>query len=255
MKSEEQERGSARLIDMRSTSLVIAFVVLLAGCDAENVAVDDRGCASGGGTAVIEWVDAVKLEGVTYGTDQVYGRRLTRKDVGEVFAKTRCKLAEKVTDPEYDLRDGDATFLTPRTALYEVEGYDPTFRLAARRRGDWVTYQAEWVPDAQTGQDLLDILGRVAYISVNSPKDGRTEVAAIRNDDEVARLVSLILRAPVDQALTPAGYEYDQQLFVAFHLKDGTVTSHALFPESGLLWRGIQVPEAFIRAIDRADAS
>ena len=104
---------------------------------------------------MIEWVDAVKLGEVTDGTDSVYGRPLIQKDIGDVFAKTRCKLAEKVTDPEYDLRDGDATFLKPGTALYEVEGYDPTFRLAARRRGDWVIYQAERVPDAQTGQDLL----------------------------------------------------------------------------------------------------
>lgn len=236
---------------MRSTILAVALVFLISGCGGEDVTIDAAGCASGGGNAVIEWVDAVRLGGVTYGTDAVYGRPLIRKDVGGVFAKTRCKLADKVTDPAYKLRDGDATFLKPKTALYEVNGYDPAFRLAARRRGDWVIYEAQRSPEAQTGEDLMDLEGKVDFISIESP-DGPTEMGAIRNDEEVARLIGMLSSAPVDQNLTPAEDEYEQALSIAFHLQDGTITSRDLYRGSGLLAQGIQVPASFIQAIERA---
>ena len=71
---EEPEGGGARLMDMRSMILALALAFLISNCGGENVVIDAAGCASGGGAAVIEWVDAVKLGGVTYGTDAVYGR-------------------------------------------------------------------------------------------------------------------------------------------------------------------------------------
>ena len=228
-------------------------LVVAAGCaPRDEVVVTEDGCPSGGGMASISWIDMVKFEGTTYSTDSVYGRRISQEGVGEQFARTRCKLADEVTDPGYESHDGDATFLEPGTPVHEVNGYDPTFRLAARRDGKWTIYEAREVDGATMGRDLLDIEGKVTHISVNSPKDGTTEIGAVRDEEAVAELVEMVLDAPVDEGLEPDGEEYDDQVIFAFHLEDGTVTSRALYPKSRLVSSGIVVPQAFVEAIEKA---
>lgn len=54
----------------------------------------------------------------------------------------------------------------PGTELREVEGYRSSFRLAAREDGAWQVYEADVVPDAETGADLLDLEGKVEQISL-----------------------------------------------------------------------------------------
>ncbi len=239
----------------RRAPVVAVLVALLAACGPEAptagpTAVSD--CPSGGGTAVIEWIDFVKFADITYTTDSVYGAQPSGEDVGRVFAETRCKLADVVSDPGYESRNGDAAFLQPGTPLHVLEGYEPWFRLVARRDGRWTIYEAQTVPGADRGSDLLDIEEKVAYIGVNSIKDGRTEIAAIRDRDEVKRLVEMVLEAPVDQGRRPPDYEDRERRFVAFQLSDGTATARALFPTTGLLWRGIIVPREFVDAIEAA---
>jgi hypothetical protein len=238
-----------------STLLLIA---LLSACgDGSRIGGNPAGapppaaCPSGGGSAVIDWVDFVKLEGTSYSSDHAYGE-VTQEDLGEVLARTRCKLADVVTDPRYRSQDGDAGYLEPGTEIRELVGYDPGFRVSARRDGEWVIYEADESPDASVGRDLLDIEGRVEYISVNSAKDGTTQLGTIRDPEEVTDLVGMVSIAPVDQGRRPQDDEFDEQLFVEFHLHDGTSTSRAFFPVSRLLWRGIVVPQAFVEAVDAA---
>ncbi|HEX2296396.1 MAG TPA: hypothetical protein VHN37_13950, partial [Actinomycetota bacterium] len=69
---------------------------------------------------------------------------------------------------------------------------------------------------------------------------------------EITDLVDMVASAPVDQSRQPQDDEFDEQLFVEFHLDDGTSTSRAFFPVSSLLWRGIVVPQAFVEAVEAA---
>jgi hypothetical protein len=234
---------------------LLATCILLSACTADSpVSVGPDGCAKGGGNASISWVNVVKLEGITYSSDLARGS-FDKEDLGSRFGETRCKLADAVTDPHYDIRDGDASFLAPETAVYEVDGYEPSFRLAARLDGRWVLYEADRVPGAELGRDLLDMEGKVAYISINSPKDGKTELAVIRGDDRVDQLVRMLMEAPVDQDRNPEEEEYDDQIFLEIHLRDGTSSSLNLYPESKLTSRGIIVPDPFIVAVEEAIAS
>lgn len=235
---------------------LVATCLFLSACTGDRaVSIGPDGCAKGGGSAVIEWVNVIKLEGITYSADFGAQGSLDKDDLGSKFGKTRCKLADVVTDPDYDIRDGDATFLAPGTVVYEVKAYEPWFRLAARLDGRLILYEADRVPGAELGRDLLDIGGKVAYISINSPQDGTTELAAIRGEDQVGRLVQMLLEAPVDQDRNPSEEEYDDQVFLEMHLNDRTSSSFNLYPESNLLSRGIIVPDAFIVAIREAMTS
>lgn len=209
-------------------------------------------CPTGGGSAVIDWVDFFVIGDIHYNSQNAYDYEIAKQDVGRVVAETRCRMSENVSDPDYLPQDGDAGYLAPGTEIHELEGYDPSFRVVVKTDGEWRIYESDTAPGAESGRDLLDLEGKVRYIGVNSVRDGRTELAAIREPAEVERLVEMVLSAPVDQDLNPKNGEYDEQVFVAFHFEDGSATSRAFYPTSRLLSRGIVVPQEFADAIVEA---
>ena len=206
----------------------------------------------------IDWIDLVQFNGIQYiavggymgsyfeGAD---AHNLVDADLGPEFAKVEYKYDEPHVFSHECCRDGDAAYLDAGTPVYIVKGYNPEFRLAAYRDDRLVLFEADTNPEAQTGADLLDIGGKVQYIGVNSAQDGVTELAAITDPEQVAVLVELVLGAPVDQThLTQVSIQY----FIAFHLRDGTITTRAYSPDSGELFRGIMLPEAFGTAVEQA---
>jgi hypothetical protein len=209
-------------------------------------------CPTGGGSAVIDWVDFVVIGEVHYNSQDAYGYELTKADLGPEITRTRCMMSDRVSDPEYQIQDGDAGYLPPGTPIYELKGYDPSFRVVARSDGELRIYESDSDPDAAHGSDIMDLAGKVDYIGVNSVRDGRTELAAIRDPEEVRSLVEMVLGSPVDQDRFPADNEMDDQVFVAFHLDDGSITARAFYPTSRILARGIIVPQEFSDAIVEA---
>lgn len=246
---------------MRTSAVALAMTILISGCGDPERATDAGGgggrgspseeCASGGGSAEIDWVDFIRLDGVTYDSNY-YEQGLRREDIGEPVAEVRCKIADNVTDPEYQIRDGDAAFLEPGTPIYEVRGYPSWFRLAAEQDGEWVLYEPDTVPDAETGADLLALEGRIDYIGINSSYNGTRELARIEDPQEVERLVGLVLAAPVDQDRQYSDADLEDQVFIEFGFDDGTRTIRAFGPHSGQLSRGILTPEAFGEAVEEA---
>lgn len=223
-----------------SVLAAIAVLLALGGCGQGA-----GGTAAGGG--IIDWTSFVRLGGITY-LEHSYayngsvGRPLTDQDLGAAFGTVAFTLAGNVTDPAYRAQDGDAAFLPAGTPLYVVRGYRPEFRLAAYRRGRLTLFEADANPAARTAGGLLDIGGQVAAIGVNSEQDGSMRLAIITNPAEVARLVDLILRAPIGQA---TGQRSGPRYFLAFHLRDGTATVRPFLVDSGELWRGIALPPEF----------
>lgn len=208
------------------------------------------GITSGFGTQVVDWVDFVKLGGITYlAADERRSRALEEADLGSVYATTRHMLSGNVNDPGYRSQDGDAAFLADGTTIYEVKGYAPTFRLAAHRDGRIVLYEADTNPHAKTGADLLDIGGKVRSISVLSDQDGVTPLGEISDAGKVASLTAMVLSAPVNQSQQSTdGPRY----FIAFNLLDGTRVTRAYWPGTGELSRGILLPPAFAGAVASA---
>jgi hypothetical protein len=194
------------------------------------------------------------LGGITYIADNpAPGRSIRGSDLGEPYGEVTCELSGNVTAPGYELRNGDSAYLRPGTTIRRVRGYTPEFRVAARYRGKLTLYEADTNPDATIGSHLLDIRGKVDYVGINSVKDGTTEIASIERRTEVSRLVHLVLEAPVDQDhATYSDADYEDQVFISFHLDDGTAVTRALYPHSGELARGILVPDEFTNAVERA---
>jgi hypothetical protein len=208
----------------RLVVLTVAVVLLASGC---SVARDLSATHCPSGRKLLpegaaDYFDFVQVGGITYhaGTRPVSGRTLRDGDLGARVALVRCKLAEHmVEDPGQRYLDGDAAYLDKGTALYAVKGYRPSFRLAARRDGELVLFEAVENPRARTWGDLLDLEGKVGWIGIN---DGSNRpLAALRDRRQVARLVELLLGSPIGKPTACA----DDGVFLAFHLDDATVTT------------------------------
>ena len=136
----------------------------------------------------------------------------------------------------YRYQDGDATYMNPGTPVYAVKGYAPEFRLATLEEDRVTLFDADTNPLAKTGEDLLDIRGKVAAVDVLSEEDARTVFGTIDEESQVKRFVEMVLQSPVDQAHRDhEGPRY----FLGFRLADGTSVVRSFWLESGELSRGI----------------
>jgi hypothetical protein len=203
-------------------------------------------------STIVDWADVIKFEGITYlVSDSDVGRPLKEEDLGPKFAEVRFRLQDNVNDPGYKTKNGDAGYLEPGTPVYEVKGYEPSFRLAAYDGKTLKLYEVTSNPKAEEVSDYLDIEGKVRYIGVNSDFDGTTELAAIRDREEVRSLVSMVMEAPLE--VEPGSFDDNGKVyFLAFYLEDGTATLQAYYADLNAMYLGITLPEKFRQTIERS---
>ncbi len=128
--------------------LVVALLLasLLAGCSLTSPLTTTN--------VIIDWVDFVQFNGVTYLRSIENGAPLQEADIGAQYATVRFKLSGNVDDPSYHPKDGDAAFLEPGTIMYEVHGYSPTVRLATHVDGQIALYEAKAKHSDASGGEL-----------------------------------------------------------------------------------------------------
>jgi hypothetical protein len=218
--------------------LVIAVCLLFAACD---------GARGRPGPAACDYLDFIRLGGVMYEVaDHGVGRAIGQRDLGPVFARITGNPPTSGDCRSYRPRDGDAAFLASGSSVYRVMGYRPSFRLAARHHGRLRLYEAQEAASARVGADLLDLAGKVRYLSVNSD---RVELARIKERDQVAELVRLVLAAPVGPSRVRAENRY---CAVVFNMVDRTAVRRIFFPETGELLPGVFAPHEFSEAVASA---
>jgi hypothetical protein len=239
---------------VRRSVLVVAMVALLAGGCAlvtSPTVSGGPGCRKLVRQGAADYVNFVKLNGITYTADRpVVGRTLREGDLGPVHARVRCSLRDKLDPTRRGPQDGDAAYLEAGSPLYQVRGYRPTFRLAARQDGRLVVFEADTNPGARVGRDLLDLDDKVHRISVNSHADATTELGAITDPKQVAGMVRMLLAGPVDQRIEPTSEQ--TVWWLAFHLRDGTATVRAYDSAARHVQRGILVPRRFGQLVQAA---
>ena len=205
---------------------------------------------------VIMWVHSLRFAGITYtarwtasgpGTISILSG-LTQEGLGPELYRVAFR-GDGYVGLNYHYEDGDSTYLNPGTPVYEVKGYSTEFRLAALRDSEVILFEADTNSAAKTGQDLLDIRGKVTAIDILSTKDGRAVLATIDEDRSVERFVESVLESPVDQDRQDReGPRY----ILNFRLADGTSAVRSLWLESGELSRGIMTDPTVATLVRRA---
>ena len=214
---------------------------------------------------IADWLHSIQFGGITYLAKGSLGepiitegeRALTIEDLGsEIY-----RVAFRIEGYSGSHQDGDATYLNPGTPIYAVKGYSPEFRLAALEDGTPRLFEADTHPEAESGEALLDIRGKVTSIDVlsttNSIKVLGTKVengedvvlGKIEEERAVKRFVELVLESPIDQGRRDhEGPRY----FLYFRLADGTSVVRAFWLESGEISRGIMTDPAAALSVWRA---
>ncbi|MFB7142696.1 hypothetical protein ACFCYN_24170 [Gottfriedia sp. NPDC056225] len=87
--------------------------LLLVGCNSTQ----------SGNDSIIDWVDFVKFNGVEY-----YGINsgiLSNENlIGDKLGEVKFRVADHITNPSYQIKDGDAAFHEKGTAIYSIKGYN-----------------------------------------------------------------------------------------------------------------------------------
>jgi hypothetical protein len=231
----------------RVLALAMGAVLLLGGCSVASEVTAERCPASRRLTpGNADRIDFVHVDAVTYynyaSLGLAAGRVLGEGDLGPQVATVRCRLADHNIDGPPEPLDGDAAFLAKGTALYAVKGYRPSFRLAARREGKLVVFEAADNPRARTWADLLDIASRVRSIRITGPDDVRRRAGAITEPGQVARLVQLLVRSPAGAGGSCGDAK---RYFLAFELADGTASVRGYTVADRRLDCRAPLPEAF----------
>jgi hypothetical protein len=236
---------------MRRSIVLVVAAMVLGGCTLAR-GLTSTTCPSSRRLlpqAAADYVDFVQVDGITYHarTRGATGRELHDSDLGAQVSVVRCKLADHIIEEPGGQLDGDAAYLDPGTAVYAVRGYRPSFRLAARREGKPVLFEAAENPRAGTWGELLDLGGKVRRITVHD--DSLHQLAVLGDRRQVNQLVGLLLRSP----LGPTGPCPDRaNVALTFSLEDGTATSRAYDPPSRRLDCHSPLPRAFGATIDAA---
>ena len=203
----------------------------------------------------ISWVPMMRFNGIRYGKQwrsdgqgTPGGERGLEEDLGPELYRIAFR-GDGYVGPYYLYQDGDATYLNPGTQVYAVKGYSPGFRLGTLEDGRATLYEADTNPLARTGEDLLDIRGKVKSIDILSEEDARTVLGTIDEEQTVERFVDIVLGSPVDQEnRVHDGPRY----FVGLRLADGTSVVRAFWLDSGELSRGIMTDPMAVSIVSSA---
>lgn len=143
-------------------------------------------------------------------------------------------------------RDGDSSIESHEVGrrIFEVIGYEPTFRLAAQITGVWFLFEAREPGNGRTGADVLDLEGKVERIELLGPLIGDVR-AMIDDPATVQTLVADLLASPMTQPLAPQPGE--EPIWMRFVFLDGTATVRPLLlGDPPRFDRFILVPEEFV---------
>ncbi len=88
----------------------------------------------------IDWINFVQVKNTQYVAGPAAPAVVQQSQLGPVYMRVKSKLSGRICDPNYHPKDGDAAFLDPGTPVYQLNGYPPAERLAARFNGQLILY-------------------------------------------------------------------------------------------------------------------
>jgi len=214
---------------MKNLTRVVVFAVLLSSLVVSS-------CGSIGLDSNRQHQTFMKLNDITYQRSAFAADENDLSVYDTVKRKTRSGV----------VRNGDAEGLEPGTPVYSIAGYDPGFRVAVKQGQEPAIYQAMRSPRWQNAGDMLDIVEKVERIGIRVLEE-RTEAASITDQEQIDRLVGMIVEAPYspDLLMNPGV----RSVFLTFYLVDGTRILQVFWLDSGVLGTNIQLPQEFGAAI------
>src|SRR5690625_2050621 len=138
----------------------------------------------------IEWVDFVKIDDQQYSV--IYTAAIADESyIGHEIAKTEFKVSENVTDPHYQVKNGDAAYWEKGTPIYDVLGQEGMIAIKDEDEvNSYRLYQADGLDDNwQFDKVNRDALTEVEiYECYMDPK----LVQSLTGESEIKRLLEVL---------------------------------------------------------------
>lgn len=246
---------------LRTTALLssCAAVLVITGCGSDlaptGTTIEETGSADAcppadaEGNSIIDWVPFVVVDDVHFQSTYP-AMTVDEAALGEVVSTVKCQISDRVGNPEYVIRDGDAAYLPAGTELREVVGYRTDFRLAAYEDGKWRIYESYDRDEISTGEDMLDLRDKVIAIHLVEGYYGRDIEQTVDDPELVAAIVNAVLDAPAvpeDERDEATGGE--EPVFVRFDLLDGTSVQRAWHVDAEIFALDFRAPAELTEAL------
>lgn len=188
--------------------------------------------------AIIEWVDMVMINDVKYQSDLVENSPDLKVEIGKELGKVSYKMADKACS-NHKMKNGDASYLSVGTPIYEVKGYPPSLMVVARDR----VFVVDENKDAKKVQDLYPIKGLVQNIHFQSEEDGRRihTFSIASTEDFLKEWLTLDYIDP-SELYKKQSFE-GERLFLEVELKNGVSFRIVYWPSSNLFSFGAMANE------------
>lgn len=211
---------------------------------------DADGCPrSVGALGSVSWIDALHVQGRTYervDTVAPHQARIDRSQLGDRLATITCTIGERVQAPRYQMRDQEATFLPPGTAVHALVGAPVGFRVAGVEDGQPVVYEHRAFTGS-TGADLLPFpADDVVAVTFLSELDGRTVLGTLTDPDTVQSFVEQLQTASISDR---PNLGEKPRVFVALEFADQPPTTVVTYPTRATTPEGLQLPDAVVEQI------
>ena len=201
-------------------TLIVVVGILLAGCST-NPSKQDNNIFK----TTIDWVEFVQWENTEY----IRNYEASELDIEWPIGKELGEVAFMLNGhagTQYQINNGDAAYLPIGTKLYEMEGYDPAFRIVAN--GD--VFEVARPGKARLFGDFLDLNGKVERVILQSNEDlSFIHEFSQKHSEEFIEQLLTIPYAPDSEN------REGEQIFFAIELKDGSMTRSLYLPETGYL--------------------
>ncbi len=229
---------------MRKLLVLLCGIFIIAGCSNGQFL---QGFGQSRQTqSVIDWVDSIQWNDSDYVNNYEVNQLKEEWPVGTELGEVTFKM-DGHAGANYQLKNGDAAYLDVGTKLYEMEGYDPAFRIVA----DGKVYEVSHPENAETIGDFLDIDGKVERIVLQSTYD--LSIVGEFSQERIDEFVDELLALPYDPAV------FDERgsgprVFFGMELEDGTMTRTVYYPESRVINYGAVVSDRLAEILEQETA-
>lgn len=197
-------------------SLAFLIMIVTASCSPLS-----KGCNS-----IIEWVDLLKINNITYYQNHEGTKAVTAEQLGEKVGKISYMLNDHACTNHVS-KNGDAAFLPIGTVVYALKGYKSDFRVVANNK----IYEVNENPNAATLGDLMDIKGKVKIVSLESGQDG-SRIGNFSQDASTNFITELLPLAYVGFDAVYEKTKHEAGVFLRVHLQDGTSFRMVFYPKA-----------------------
>ncbi|MFB9326368.1 hypothetical protein ACFFSY_10625 [Paenibacillus aurantiacus] len=222
--------------------LALAAMLALTGCGSVKNMLRGGG-SEGNCGGIIDWVDFLMLNDVTYSHNYDGTSKIAAQQRGEKIGEVAYMLDGHACQG-HRTKNGDASYLPVGTPIYAMIGYKPSFRVIAEGK----VYEADRNPHAKTLGDLWDIEGKIEKVSLVSGMDG-SPIGDFTPDATAFIAKSLPRLEIVGFDTIYEKHKLEYGIFLRVHLRDGTSLGLVFYEKANAFTAGAYGTEALKKII------